>query len=161
MASLRALAVPGHFEEIMTLIELIRANQLQARKDKDTIRVNLLTTLIGEAVSIGKNNGNRETTDAEVIALTKKFIKNLQEAIEVYTRNGVSVDAQRTEIGILEAYVPKQMSEQELREAVLSIKAELSAGPKDMGKVMGLLKQRYDGQYDGKIASALVKDLLA
>ena len=94
----------------MTLIERIRADQLQARKDKDTIKVNLLTTLIGEAVSIGKNNGNRETTDAEVIALTKKFIKNLQEAIEVYTRNGVSVDAQRTEIGILEAYVPKQMS---------------------------------------------------
>ena len=53
------------------------------------------------------------------------------------------------------------MFQNKCREAVLSIQAELSAGPKDMGKVMGLLKQRYDGQYDGKIASALVKDLLA
>jgi uncharacterized protein YqeY len=155
------LAALGHSEEIMTLIEHIRADQLQARKDKDTIKVNLLTTLIGEAVSIGKNNGNRETTDAEVVALAKKFIKNLQEAITTYSRFGVNTDNQVREVSILEAYIPKQMTTEQLKEAVAAIKVEISASPKDMGKVMALLKARHDGQYDGKVASTIVKEVLA
>ena len=144
----------------MNLIDSIRADQLQARKEKNIIKVNLLTTLIGEAVSIGKNAGNRETTDAEVVALAKKFIKNLQEAMEVYSRAGVDITNQQAEVQILEQYIPKQMSAEDLRSAILAIKEEITAGPKDMGKVMGLLKQRFDGQYDGKMASALAKEVL-
>lgn len=145
----------------MTLIQRIRADQLQARKETDTVKANLLTTLIGEAVSIGKNDGNRETTDAEVVALTKKFIKNLQEAIAACSRFGFNTDDQVREVSILEAYIPKQMSAEQLKEVVTAIKAEISAGPKDMGKVMALLKARHDGQYDGKVASSIVKEVLA
>ena len=144
----------------MSLIETIRADQLQARKEKNSLKANILTTLIGEAVSIGKNDGNRETTDAEVIALVKKFIKNINETINIVCKHGVNVDAQIAEVVVLEKYVPKQLSEEDLRQVIISLKSEISAGPKDMGKIMGLLKARYDGQYDGKMASTLAKEIL-
>jgi hypothetical protein len=60
----------------MSLIQTIKADQVQARKARSA-SASILTTLIGEAEMIGKNAGDRESTDEEVIAIIKKFIKNL------------------------------------------------------------------------------------
>lgn len=145
----------------MSLISLIKQNQVSARKTKDVVAAQLLTTLIGEAEMIGKNAGNREVTDSEVVALTKKFISNLNETLKVLAPNDVRVPDLMCELEILEQYLPQQMTDLEIKEAVGNIKNEIGAGPKDMGKVMGLLKARYDGKYDGKAASAIVKTVLA
>ena len=67
----------------MTLMDQIKADQVSARKQKMTAVASLLTTLIGEAEMVGKNAGNRAPTDAEVQAVIKKFIKNLDETIAV------------------------------------------------------------------------------
>lgn len=148
----------------MTLFEQIKAAQLAARKDRDALRALLLTTLIGEATAIGKNDGNRDVTDAEVVALMKKFDKGIVESIAALGSN-ISNDngsADRyvnllKEQSILQHYMPQQMDEHLLTMAVRMIVNEVGS---NMGQVMATLKARYAGQYDGKMASAIVKACL-
>jgi uncharacterized protein YqeY len=149
----------------MSLLEEIRKDQLQARKEH-AFGVPLLTTLIGEAQMPGKNAG-RESTDEEVLGIIKKFISNLDEVIKILGKNQSEffiderlVHAQ-TERMILMKYVPIQKTEAELRVIIteyIDILGEKS--PKQMGKVMGMLKTEYSGRYDGTLASKLVKELL-
>lgn len=145
----------------MTLLSEIKQAQLAARKAKDEIAANLLTTLIGEAEMVGKNNGNRESTDAEVIAVVKKFIKNTEETVKVLDPSDCRIANLQTELKILAQYLPAQFNEELLTRVLSSIKVEISAGPKDMGKMLGLLKSRFAGQYDGAMASAVAKRILA
>jgi len=146
----------------MSLLSEIKKDQLQARKDKNAITATLLTTLIGEAAMIGKNAGNRESTDDEVVAVIKKFIKNNTELMNIVNpeTNGY-VDA-KTENEFLAQYVPSQMTEEELRVAIQEqIRTLDKISPKLMGSVMGWLKEKYVGHYDGKLASKIVKELLS
>lgn len=147
-------------EDKMSLIEQIKAKNLEARKAKLTAVVNVLTPLIGEAEMVGKNAGH-EVTDAEVVQMVKKFIKNLDETIRVLDDADPRTAIALAEKHTLEAFLPKQLSEDELGQIIGSIVVEISAGPKDIGKVLGLLKSRFDGQYDGKTASTIAKAKLS
>lgn len=149
-----------------TLIETIKKDQLQARKNKDATKASLLTTLLGEASMIGKNDGNRESTDAEVIAVIKKFVKNTQEVIRI-TGMQQSIESREAgkvaseELRILESYLPKQLSENELRAEMQKLIAELNlSGPKGMGILMKEMKARFEGTYDGGLASKIAKEVL-
>lgn len=151
----------------MTLLERIKSATLELRKAKHSL-ASLGQTLIGEAEMVGKNNGNREVTDAEVVAIVKKFVKNNVETQGVLI-DQLSPDASHVsgaavklmnEYDWLIAWLPKQLSEVELLEAVKAIKIELNAGPKDMGKILALLKSRFEGQYDGKLAAVAAKKVL-
>ena len=62
---------------------------------------------------------------------------------------------------ILEKFLPSQLSEDQLKAIVVALKKEYDAGPKDMGKILGTLKMRHSGQYDGKMASDITKTVLA
>lgn len=141
----------------MSLIQTIKAAQLQARKAK-SFSVPVLTTLIGEADAVGKNNGNREVTDAEVVAMIKKFVKNLDEVIKVAPAGSSAHGASLAEKGVLEAFLPQQLSEAELKVVLADI---IDVGEPNMGQVMKELKAKYDGQYDGALASKLIKEMLA
>lgn len=150
----------------MSILQEIKQAQLQARKDRNAAHTAALTTLIGEAVAVGKNDGNRETTDAEVVAVIKKFIKNITDTIEAVMKAPDSSSPRLVSLyderRLLQSFLPTQLTDEQLTEAVKSIAAELNATtPKDMGKVMGALKQRYEGQYDGSKASAAVKTILS
>lgn len=144
----------------MSLIEQIKAKNLEARKAKLTAVVNVLTPLIGEAEMVGKNAGH-EVTDAEVVQMVKKFIKNLDETIRVLDDADPRTAIALAEKHTLEAFLPNQMTNLELEKAIGTIKNELNAGPKDMGKILQTLKARFDGQYDGKTASMIVKAMLS
>ena len=141
----------------MTLLEQIKADQLQARIAADKTKASILTTLIGEAEMVGKNDGNRDTTDAEVVATIKKFIKNIDETIAV----AGSTETLVAEKEALQVYLPRQLTEPELRVTIGNIIVTQGlAGPKAMGQLMGELKKNYAGSYDGALASRLVKELL-
>ena len=145
------------------LMDQIRAAQLEARKTRNATKAGLLTTLIGEAAAIGKNDGNRETSDSEVVAVIKKFIKNIDLTLEAMRGRGRHDDetVMTTEKEILEKFLPSQLSEDQLKAIVVALKNEYDAGPKDMGKILGTLKMRHSGQYDGKMASDITKTVLA
>ncbi len=104
-----------------------------------------------------------EVGDAEVIAILQKMVKQRRESVATYEKAGRTdlADQEKAEITVLEGYLPKQMDEAGTKAAVAALVAELgAAGPKDMGRVMGALKERYAGQMDFGKASGVLKDLL-
>jgi uncharacterized protein YqeY len=144
----------------MSLMNTIRTKQLAARKIQDISAI-IYTVLLGEAAMIGKNDGNRETTDAEVIAVVRKFIKNNEETMQhIRTSNPAGYEGLADENKMLSELLPTQLTEAQLRQVVTELKEELGAGPKDMGRVMARLKTDYEGQYDGRMASTVVKEVL-
>ena len=101
--------------------------------------------------------------DQEVPALLQKMIKQRRESLAIYEKAGRKEQAEQeaTEIAVIEEFLPKQMNETEAKEAVAAALKEVGAtSPKEMGKVMAVLKERYAGQMDFGKASGLVKELL-
>lgn len=149
----------------MTILDSVKAAQLQARKDKRADDASTLTTLIGEAEMIGKNDGNRVTTDAEVVAVIKKFVKNIDETLNVLSKDSTKVDrveALSKEKALLSTFLPQQLSEDELRHILTTFVSKLEdKNPKAMGKVLASLKEQFAGRYDGALASKITKELLA
>jgi len=139
----------------------LKKEYLDARKNKDTIKSNLLSTLIGEAQNIGKNEGNREPTTDEILGVVKKFLKAADESIQVLEKAGRDCAKEKEEKRILESYQPKQLNENELKQAVDEIVSQMpDKSVKMMGQVMNQLKEKYPNQFDGKMASAIVKQAL-
>lgn len=140
----------------MTLMQKIKADQLTARKEKSW-KATALTTLLGEAAMIGKNDGNRETTDGECIAVIKKFINNMTETAKLCGLD----DHAAMEIDMLSEYLPQQVSGDALVLAAQQVVLELGLpSSRDMGAIMKTMKERYEGLYDGKELSNIVKDIL-
>lgn len=142
----------------MSLMEKIKADQLSFRKQRQTVEASVLTTLIGESAAIGKNKGNRETTDTEVVAVVKKFIDNNNATIKLLV-GGDSGDQEQTEILVkenaaLQVYLPKQMSDEEIR-------AALATCSKELGKIMAHFKTAFPGMYDAGKVSTLAKEYVA
>lgn len=143
------------------MINELKKMMMKAKLEKDKVKSNLLSTLVGEAVMVGKNDGNRETTKEEILALTKKFLKGVNENLKLLEEAGKDMTSALHEKEVLESLLPKQMSESELTGAVEQIIETLpERSVKMMGKVMGELKSKYNGQFDGKMASDVVKKCL-
>ena len=108
-----------------------------------------------EARTTGKPVG-----DAEVLSILQKMIKQRQESVDLYQKGGRDdlVKQEQEEIAIISTYLPKQMSDDEMKAAIEAAVAETgAAGMKDMGKVIGILRGKYAGQMDMAKASGLVK----
>jgi uncharacterized protein YqeY len=112
---------------------------------------------------LGVGGAPTEVGDAEVVAILQKMVKQRRESIATYEKAGRTdlADQEKSEIAVLEGYLPQQMDEAGVKAAVAALIAELgAAGAKDMGRVMGALKERYAGQMDFGKASGIVKELL-
>jgi len=138
----------------MTLMEQIKAKQIAARKAGalQEREASLLTTLLGEAAMVGKN-ANRETTDQEVVAVVKKFVKNIDETITALSSRNQDASAFMVERKILEQFLPVQMTEQ----AIQNVAEQFTSMP----EFMKYMKENYAGQYDGKVASTIAKTVFA
>lgn len=140
------------------LIEKLQADQLAARKARDTVSAALLTALVGEAAMVGKNAGNRTSTDEEVTATIRKFLKNAEETRGRLATAGKDTAVIQQEIQILEGYLPRQMTDDQLGAAIQAI---IDAAPgANMGVVMKALKEQHAGLYDGRRANELIKQRL-
>jgi len=141
------------------LINQIKSDALIARKARKTDTATLLTTLYSEASIIGKNAGNRESTDTEVLQVIEKFIKNANEVKNILLKNNKDVSRVDNEILVLSKYLPQKMSYEELENVVREI-VEVFKGinmQMKMSNIMAKLKENYSGMYDGKLASEIVK----
>lgn len=139
------------------LIDTIKADRLQAMKAKDELKKNLLGTLYAAATKDAK-----APDDAAVIKTVRSFVKAGEETIALVEARGLDASPQRAERAILEAYLPRLLSEPELRASIAAIVAALSEpSPKAMGQVMAALKARHGDMLDSRAASALVKTALA
>lgn len=140
------------------IIDMIKQDLLVARRNKDKNK-GVLSALVSEIVAVGKNKGNRHSTDEEALVVVTKFVKNLKELIKVMNDNNLATRNEEEELAMYIAYLPTQMSKQEL-ETKIGIFLQTESKP-NMGQVMGYLKSNFNGQYDGKMASVLVREILA
>lgn len=136
-----------------------------AMKSGDKARLSTLR-LISSAIKdreLGIGAAAVEVGDAEVVAILQKMVKQRRESLATYEKAGRTdlADQEKSEIAILEGYLPKQMDEAAMKAAIAALVAELgAAGPKDMGRVMGALKAKFAGQMDFGKASGVLKELL-
>lgn len=127
----------------MTLQEKIDVHLKNAILTSNTEVKSILRVLIGEM-----NREGKIIPDERVISIVKKLIENAK----ILGNHG--------EISILETYLPKQLSEEQLNALIVALIFENNYTIKDMGKIMGDLKSKFSGQYDGKLASTLIKEKL-
>jgi uncharacterized protein YqeY len=148
------------------MLEKKIAEQLtQALKDGEKVKVSVLRMLISEIKN--KKIADRvkeELEDGKIIALIQKMARQHKESIEQFKQGGRQdlVDKEMAELGVLEEYLPEQISEEELIKIVTeSIEKTGATSSKDMGKVMGEVLGRVAGRADGKLVSKIVKERLS
>jgi uncharacterized protein YqeY len=135
-----------------------------AMREKDQVRLSTLR-LINAAVKdqdiAARAKGNADGVDeGEVLAILAKMVKQRQESARVYEEGGrlELAEQENAEIGVIEEYLPRQLSEEESEAAVGAAIAEVGASSiRDMGRVMGVLKGKYAGQMDFGAVGPMVK----
>jgi uncharacterized protein YqeY len=143
----------------MTLTERIQEEMKSAMRAKDAARL-LVIRLLLAALKQKEVDERLELSDADVLGVIEKMLKQRRESIAQYEKAARQdlADQEKFEIGVLNAYLPQQMGEAEIAQAVAAAVGEAgAAGVKDMGKVMALLKPRLAGRADMGKVSALVK----
>lgn len=137
----------------------------EAMKASDKRRVSTLRLINAEILKRETSAAERVTlTDAEILDVMGKMIKQRQESLDIYEKAGRAELAaqEREEIEIISGYLPRQLSDIEAGEAISGLIKELEAATlKDMGRTMAALKDRFAGRMDFSKASAMVKKLLA
>ena len=133
-------------------------------KGGDARRVSTLRLIKAEILKRETSAAERVSlNDAEILDVLGKMIKQRQESLEIYEKAGRTELAaqEREEIAVISGYLPKQMSDDDVKAAIAAaIKDTGAAGMKDMGKVISVLRAKYAGQMDFGKASGLVKSAL-
>ena len=151
----------------MSLREKINSDYKNALKSKDKNKISTYRLILSGIKDLDINNrsgpNKKETNDEDIKKLLKKMIKQRSESIEVYKKNNRNdlLEIEENEVNVLSEYLPKQMSEEETISVCKQIIEKTGANSiKEMGKVMGELKQNYSDTIDFSKAGALIKDLL-
>jgi uncharacterized protein YqeY len=135
---------------------------MKARDERKVSTLRLMNSTIKNA-DIEARAQSKTLGDADLLSVLQKMIKQRQESADLYDKGGRPELAaqEREEIDIIQGYLPKQMSEAEVKAAIdAAIKETGAAGMKDMGKVIGVLRGKYAGQMDFGKVSGLVKAAL-
>jgi uncharacterized protein YqeY len=148
----------------MSLENTINEDLKTAMKAKDQVALRGIRA-IKSAILLFNTSGATEGMDAEKeIALLQKLVKQRQDSLDIYEKQGREDLAvvEREEIEVIMRYLPKQLTEDELKVAIKDIMTRLGATTmKDMGRVMGEASKEFAGKADGKTISAVVKAMLS
>lgn len=148
----------------MTLAQRIESDYLIAYKSKDALRLSVLRLLKTAMKNLLVERLQKPLEEGDILDLIARQCKQRQDSIAQYTaakREDLAAK-EADELAILKEYMPEQIAGDALRALVQSLIAETGAsGGKDMGKVMQALTAKHKGQYDGKEASTIVRELLA
>lgn len=139
----------------MALLEQINADLKKAMLERDEVTRDTLRMIKSELLTLENPDG---------LVVLSRAVKSRRDSIKSYVEGGRQdlADKEQAEIEVIQRYLPKPLSEDEAREAVAAIVAELGASTKkDLGKVMKEVRARYPGQIDGKLASSIAGELLS
>ena len=146
----------------MRFIDTIKADMYTAMKSGEKKTAGTLRTLLAKLKDQQINTG-KELLDQEGLNVIKTLVKQHRESIEIYENDNRLdlVEQEKTELNILESYLPQMMTIDETRSLVKSVIEETgSIGMEDIGKVMPVVLQRGAGSVDGKTANMILKELL-
>ena len=148
----------------MDMFERISNDIKEAMKAKDKVRLETLRNIKKVFLEAKTAPGANDTlTDDAALKIMQKLVKQGKDSATLYTEQGRAdlAEAELAQVAVIETYLPKQMSAEELEVALKVIIAEVGAeGPKDMGKVMGTATKKLAGLAEGRAISAKVKELL-
>ena len=146
----------------MNYIEEIKQDMYVAMKSKDKVKATILRSLLSNLKKI-EIEKKEPISEPEYLSVVKKMVKQLKESIDVYSQAGriELAEKEKSELSIIEAYLPKQFSEEEILELIKNIISEISAkNISDIGKVMAIVMKKGGGKVDGGIANRIAKELL-
>jgi len=146
----------------MNYIEKIKEDMYVAMKSKDKVKATILRSLLSNLKKI-EIEKKEPIAEPEYLSIVKKMVKQLKESIDVYSQAGriELAEKEKSELSIIEAYLPKQFSEEEILELIKNIISEISAkNISDIGKVMAIVMKKGGGKVDGGIANRIAKELL-
>jgi uncharacterized protein YqeY len=149
----------------MSLEEKVMTDLKTAMLAKDEKSLRSLRAIKAAIINLKTSEGfSGVIKDDDETKLLQKLVKQRKESLEIYekqNRNDLA-EKEKEEIGVIEKFLPKQMSEEELKEVIGSIVKETGATSQaDMGKVMGIANKQLGGKADGKTIAAIVKEILA
>ena len=148
----------------MELFDIISNDIKEAMKAKDKVALDTLRNIKKVLLEAKTAPGAGDTvSDETAIKLIQKLVKQGKESAELYSSQNRPELAQEelAQVAVMERYLPKQMSEEEVTAVLKEIIAQTgAAGPQDMGKVMGTATKQLAGKAEGKMISAIVKQLL-
>ena len=148
----------------MDLFDIISNDIKEAMKARDKVRLEALRNIKKVFLEAKTAPGANDTlTDDAAPKIMQKLVKQGKDSATLYNEQGRAdlADAELAQVAVIETYLPKQMSAEELEAALKEIIAEVGAtGPKDMGKVMGTATKKLAGLAEGRAISAKVKELL-
>jgi uncharacterized protein YqeY len=149
----------------MSLEQEVMTQLKDAMKAKDEGLLRGLRAIKAEIIKAKTEPGaNGEVTAEGELKLLQKLVKQRRDSLEIFQQQNRPdlATKEQEEIAVIEKFLPKQLNEAELKEAVAAIIASTgAAGPQDMGKVMGIASKQLAGKADGKLVAATVKELLA
>jgi uncharacterized protein YqeY len=149
----------------MSLEQQVMAEMKEAMKAKDEATLRGLRAIKAEIIKAKTEPGaGGEVSQDKELSVLQKMVKQRKDSLEIYQQQNRTDLAQKEEeeIRVIEKFLPKQLSPEELKAALQQIIAETGASsPADMGKVMGVATKQLAGKADGKTISATVKELLA
>ncbi|UGQ45530.1 GatB/YqeY domain-containing protein [Massilia endophytica] len=146
----------------MSLKAQISDDMKAAMRAKDTLKLGTIRLLQSE-IKNREVDERIELDDTRVVGIIEKMIKQRKDSISQYEAAGRQdlAEQEKAEMAVLQAYMPAQLSEEEVAAELKAIVAEAGAtGPQDMGKVMGLAKAKLSGRADMTVVSAMVKKAL-
>jgi uncharacterized protein YqeY len=151
----------------MSLKDTIETEYKNALKSKDKTKISTYRLILSSIKDLDISNrsgpNKKETDDDDIKKLLKKMVKQRAESIEIYKKNNRNdlLEIEQNEYEIITNFLPKQLSEEDTKKICEEIIAKLGANSiKDMGKVMGALKQQYPDDLDFAKAGTLLKQLL-
>ena len=148
----------------MEMFDRISNDIKEAMKAKDKVRLETLRNIKKVFLEAKTAPGANDTlTDDAAMKIMQKLVKQGKDSATLYNEQGRAdlAEAELAQVAVIETYLPKQMSAEELEAALRAIIAEVGAeGPKDMGKVMGTATKKLAGLAEGRAISAKVKELL-
>ena len=148
----------------MSLFDTVSNDIKAAMLAKDRVKLEALRGVKKEFIEAKTaKGGSGELSDEAALKILAKMVKQRRESAAIYVEQNRPelADGELAEAAVIEAYMPKQLTDEELTAEVQAILAEVGAtGPQDMGKVMGVASKRLAGRADGRAISTKVKELL-
>jgi uncharacterized protein YqeY len=145
----------------MTTLATLDADILAARKARDTGRLTILTLLMSKVQRIAKDDGNRAATDDDLIQGVSRYRKEVDDMRAAMIKAGRPTDDQDAELAVVNAYLPSQLSAEELDAEIEKALEGTDRSKKAMGAVMKHLNAGFRGRFDPKAANAAVSAKLS
>ncbi len=147
----------------MSLVDTLRKDMFQASKDGDVNKSDILKMALA-SIKNAQIEVEKELSDTDIEKILRKEVKKVKDSIEQFEKMGREdlLSKEKSQLEVLESYLPELMGEDEVRKVVEKKIDELGAKDmKDMGKVMGVVMKELDGKTDGNTVKNIVQELLS